>query len=103
MIAEQIAHIIANVILLLDMDEGDEIDADTGAQFLEWLGAKLEELDRDFLRQLIDAFGAIADQFSVENQQAVRDIPYGYYLEEALAADDPVRLAELDAIRDARD
>jgi hypothetical protein len=33
----------------------------------------------------------------------VRDIPYSYYLEEELAADDPVRLAELDSIREARD
>jgi hypothetical protein len=33
----------------------------------------------------------------------VRDIPYSFYLEEELAADDPVRLAELEALRDARD
>jgi hypothetical protein len=33
----------------------------------------------------------------------VRNIAYSFYLEETLAADDPVRLAELEAIRDARD
>ena len=32
----------------------------------------------------------------------VRDIAHNFYLEEALAADDPVRLAQLEALRDAR-
>lgn len=29
----------------------------------------------------------------------VADIPHSFYLEEVLAADDPIRLAELDAVR----
>jgi len=33
----------------------------------------------------------------------VRNIAHSFYLEEALAADDPVRLVQLDALRDARE
>jgi hypothetical protein len=51
----------------------------------------------------VDAFAIISEDYSDEARELVRDIPYSLYLEEALAADDPVRLAELEAQRDARD
>jgi hypothetical protein len=45
----------------------------------------------------------IAVEYSGEAQEVVRNIVHSIYLEEALAADDAVRLAELEALRDARD
>jgi hypothetical protein len=36
-------------------------------------------------------------------KELVRDMAYSFYLEETLAADDPARLAEWEALRDARD
>ncbi|MDF0545635.1 hypothetical protein PX699_25055 [Sphingobium sp. H39-3-25] len=103
MIATQIARIIADFILFLDINEDETIDADGAVEMMEWLGSRLDALDKRFLRELVDAFAAIAPEYSGESQKLVRDIPYGFYLEEALAADDPVRLAELEALRDARD
>ena len=103
MIAMQIAHIIADYVVFLDLTDDDNLDPDIAVKMMEGLAGQLEELDRGFLRQLVDAFAVIAADYSDEAQQVVRDIPYSFYLEEVLAADDPVRLAELDAIREARE
>ncbi|WP_374943054.1 hypothetical protein [Sphingomonas sp.] len=70
---------------------------------MEALGADLEALEKGFLRELVDAFAAIAAEYSGEAQEVVRNIAHSFYLEEALAADDPVGLAELEALRDAGD
>lgn len=102
MIATQIARIIADYVLFLELTDEDELNLDTAVKMTEALAGQLEELDKDFLRELVDAFGVIAEEYSGEAQKLVRDIPYGFYLEEKLAEDDPVRLAELEAIRDAR-
>lgn len=102
MIAIQIARMIAHIVLALDLDEGDIIDADDAVQMMEGLGHDIDQLDKAFLRELVDAFAVIAPEYSGEAQKLVRDIPYGFNLEEELAEGDPVRLAELDAIREAR-
>ncbi|MCE7795488.1 hypothetical protein LWE61_02830 [Sphingobium sufflavum] len=103
MIVTQIARIIADFILFLDLTDDEILDADAAVEMMEWVGHRLETLDKDFLRQLVDAFAVIAPEYSGDSQKLVRDIPYSFYLEEELAADDPVRLAELEALRDARD
>lgn len=103
MITLQIARIIADFSLFLETSDDDILDPDVAVKMMEALGADLEALDKGFLRELVDAFQVIAPEYSGEAQQLVRDMAYGYYLEEAIAADDPVRLAELEALRDARD
>jgi hypothetical protein len=45
----------------------------------------------------------ISEEYSGEAKEVVQNIAHNFYLEEALAADDPVRLAELDALREARE
>ena len=102
MIAVQIAGIIAEYVVLLELAGEEDINPDTAADMSEALGARLAELDHKFLRELIDAFAVVADEYSGDARQFVLDIPYHFELEEVLAADDPVRLAELEAIRDAR-
>jgi len=102
MVAEQVARIIADFLLFLDFEEDQVIDADDAVTMTEWVGSRLDALDKDFLRQLVDAFAVIAPEYSGESQKLVRDIPSDFYLEETLAAEDPVRLAELEALRDAR-
>lgn len=102
-IAKQVASIIAWFICFLETADEDSVNPDDAAKMLEYLGAELDELDKGFLRHLVDAFPVIAEQYEGEARELVRDIPYGFYLEETLAANDPVRLAELEAIRDARD
>jgi hypothetical protein len=89
--------------VFLDTTDDQTVDPDAAVQMMEILAARLEELDKGFLRELVDAFPVIATEYSGEAQKLVRDIPHGFYLEEALAADDPVRLAELEAKRDAED
>lgn len=68
----------------------------------EGLAGEPRELDKSFLREVVDAFPVIAMEYSGAAQQVVRDIAHDFYLEEELAADDPVKLAELEALRDAR-
>jgi hypothetical protein len=102
MIVTQIAHIIADYVVFLELTEEEELNLDTAVTMMEALADQLENLDKDFLRALIDAFAAIAEEYSGEAQRVVRDIAHNFYLEEALAADDPVRLAQLEALRDAR-
>jgi len=103
MIAIQVARIIAHFSLFLDLTDDDTLDPDEAVQMMEMLGADLQALDKAFLREVIDAFAIIAPEFSGVAEHLVRDIPYHYYLEEQLAADDPKRLGELEAIREARD
>jgi hypothetical protein len=103
MIAMQVARIIAEYVVFLELTDEEELNLDTAVEASEILGAQLEALDKGFLRALVDAFAVIAAEYSGNAQEVVRNIAYGFYLEEALAADDPVRLAELEALRDARD
>lgn len=103
MIAIQVARIIARFVVFADLTEADLLDPDTSVEMMEVLGAQLEALEKGFLRELVDAFVVVAEEYGGEAQQVVRDIAHSFYLEEALAADDPARLAELEASRDARD
>lgn len=103
LIAEQMARIIISFMDFLETPDEDIVNPDNAMQIMEYLGAQLEDLEKGFLRHLVDAFYAIAEEYTGEMRESVRSIPDGFYLEEALAADDPVRLAELEAIRDARD
>ncbi len=103
MIVLQIARLIANFSLFLDLTEDDILDPEVAVKMMEALAGDLQELDKDFLRELIDAFAVIAPEYSGDAQRLVRNIAHDFYLEEALAADDPVRLAELEAQRDAED
>ena len=103
MIILQIARIIANFSLFLDLTDDDTLDPDQAVQMMELLATDLQNLDKGFLRELIGAFAVIAPEYSGEAQRLVRNMAYDFYLEEALAADDPVRLAELEALREARE
>lgn len=97
MIATQIARLIADISLVLNLHDDEVLDADDAVQALEVLGANIQALDKAFLRELIDAFAIIAPEYGKEAEKSVRNIPYYCSLEEVLAADDPVRLAELEA------
>lgn len=103
MIAMQVASIIAEYVVFLELTDEEELNLDTAVTMMEALGGQLEKLDKEFLRELVDAFPVIAEEYSGEAREVVRNIAYGFYLEEALAADDPVKLAALEALRDARD
>jgi hypothetical protein len=103
MIAVQIARLVANVALFFDLCDEEVLDLDTAVRELESLGADLEALDKALLRELVDAFEVIAPEYNGESQKLVRRMARDFYLEEAIAADDPVRLAELDALREAED
>jgi hypothetical protein len=103
MIAKQVARIIAEYVVFLELTDEEELNLDTAVEASEVLGAQLEALDKGFLRELVDAFAVIAAEYSGDAHEVVRNIAYGFYLEAALAADDPVKLAELEALRDARD
>lgn len=103
MIATQVARIIADYIVFLEISDDETLDPDTAVKMMESLGADLEALEKEFLRELVDAFEVIAAEYSGDAQDVVRNISHSFYLEEALAVDDPVRLAELEAQRAARD
>ena len=102
MIVLQIARIISSFIVFLELSDDDTVDPDTAVEMMEGLGGYLDDLDKGFLRELVDAFAVIAAESTGEVQEVIRNIAHNYYLEEAIAADDPVKLAELDALRDAR-
>ena len=103
MIAKQVASLIAEYYVFLQLTDEEELNLDTAVKMTESLADHLEEMDKGFLRELVDAFPVIAEEYSGEAQEVVRNIAHSLYLEEALAADDPVKLAELGALRDARD
>lgn len=90
MIVTQIARIIADFIIFLDMTDDDILNPDTAVHMMETLAVDLEGLDKEFLRQLIDAFPVIAGEYSDEAQRLVLSIPSDFGLEEAFAEGDPV-------------
>lgn len=102
MIAIQFARLIANFEIFLQLSDDDELDPDDAVKCTEFLDASIHSLDHRFLREFADAFAVIANEYDGEEHDLVRDIPYYSSLEEELAADDPVRLAELEALREAR-
>ncbi|QQV77136.1 hypothetical protein H5J25_17660 [Sphingomonas aliaeris] len=101
MIAVQVARIIAVFVVFCSVTDDELLDPDESCEIMEYLGHLLLLLDKPFLRELIDAFSIVASEYTGESHDIVRNIPLDFYLEEELAADDPVRLAELEAIRDA--
>ena len=103
MIVNQIARIMADFVIFLELTDDETLDPDEAVEMMEFLGTRFKALDKGFLRELVDAFAVIAPEYSGKAQQVVRNLAYSFYLEEALAANDPVRLAELEAQRDARD
>jgi hypothetical protein len=103
MISVQVARIIADFYVFLESADEDTLDPDTAVQVEEVLADNLQSLDKPFLRELVDAFAVIAPEYGVEGEALVREIAYSFYLEEELASDDPVRLAELNAFRDSKE
>ncbi len=103
MIAIQIARMITNFVMFLEGADEEILDPDAAVEMLETLGYDLDQLDRAFLRELIDAFAVVALEHDEKFAESVRSIPSGFYLEELLAEDDPVAMAKLDAIRAAAD
>lgn len=102
MIAIQVARIVACFVLYLDQPIDDGIKEDDAVEMMEYLGSLLDGFEKSFLRELVDAFPIVAGGYEGDAAVMVRDIPYAFYLEETLAEGDPVRLAELEALRDAR-
>lgn len=103
MIAHQVARIIAEFVVFLEMTDEQDLHPDNAMKMLESLSLEVEAFEKGFLRELIDAFPVVAKEYEGEAEELVRKIPRYFELEEALAADDPVRLAELEALRDAED
>jgi len=103
MIATQVARIIANFVVFFELTDESLINLDDAVEMMEGLAGGLQAMDKKFLRELVDAFPVIAEDYSGEAQEVVRGIAYSFYLEEELAADDPLKLAELEALRDARE
>jgi hypothetical protein len=102
MIAMQVAEIIAQYVVFLELTDEEDLNLDTAVKMMEALAGQLQEMDKGFLRELVNAFPIIAEQYSGEAQEVVRGIAYGYYLEDALAAGDPVKMTALEALRDAK-
>lgn len=102
-VAVQAARLIADFVVFLDHVDEDLVDLDANVTVTEGVGAEIDALDRGFLRQLVDAFPIIADDYKGEERTSVLTLADNFYLEETLAEGDPVRLAELEALRDARD
>ncbi len=102
MIATQVARIVADFTVFLNSTSEEFLNLDDSVQMMELLQTRVEEFDKPFLRELVDAFAVIAPEYPELVQHIVRDVPYDLELEETLAEDDPVRLAELEAIRDER-
>lgn len=103
MIALQVASILAKVIVFFEMSDEKTVDPDEAVEMMEVIGYDIDQFEKGFLRELVDAFPLVALEYEGEAQKLVRNIPWHFYLEETLAEDDPVRLAELEALRDAAD
>ena len=103
MISQQIARLIADQLIFLEFCSDEVLHPNSALKAMERLVFDMEQLDRGFLRELVDSFGVIADDYEdPESAAFVRDIPFTFCLEEALAEGDPEALARLEAVRDAR-
>lgn len=94
-----IARIFVDMMMFLESTDEDILDPDAAIQMMEWLGHSFSKLDKPFLYELVEALGIIASDYDTESQKMVRHLRYDFEAE--LAADDPVKLAEIEARRDA--
>ncbi|MEP9357484.1 hypothetical protein [Sphingomonas sp. KR3-1] len=78
---DQIARIIANVILALDYS-GEVIDEDDVVEILEQMGGDFQELDVESRKILSDAFRRIAPEYEGEFREAVETMPYTMGIED---------------------
>ena len=94
MIVQQIARIIAHFVVFLEFTDEDDLDPEAAAQVMEQLAADVRSLDKDALRELVDAFNDAALYYDhPDAQDAVRSIASAFGLDELLAADNSVRQA----------
>lgn len=100
MIVTETAHLIVSYALFLRNTDEGVIKPDVAVREMKRLQCLIEGLGKDFIRQLIAAFAEIAPGYYAD-EEIVRNLARDYHLEETVAADDPVRLAELKAQRDA--
>ena len=99
----QLARIIADILLFLELTGEENLNLDEAVEMSEWFAHNFEQFDKGVLRDLVGAFAVIAPEYGDAGEATVRDIARAYGLEEVLAADDPVRLAELEALDDAHE
>lgn len=64
MIAMQVAEIIAEYAVSLELTDEEELNLDTAVKMMEALAGHLQEMDKGFLRELVDAFPIIAEKYS---------------------------------------
>jgi hypothetical protein len=102
MIAMQVAHIIAEFVVFLELSDEEALDRNLAVKMMGQLKLDLEALDGAFRRELVNAFAVIAEENSGRVQEVVRNIANRFYLEETIEAGDAVRQAELKSLRDAR-
>lgn len=81
MIVTQIAKIIADFLLFLDLTDDETLDPDAAVEMMEYIGKELKDLDKSFLRELVDAFPVIAVEYKGEARQLVLDIASDFFLE----------------------
>jgi hypothetical protein len=102
MIAFHVARLIAAIEVFINLSDENLLDPDAAVDMGEIVSRIVQDFDKPFLREVVDAFPLVARDYEGEAQALVLDIPIATHLEDELAEGDPVRLAELDAIRDAR-
>ena len=69
MIAMQVAEIIAEYAVFLELTDDEELNPDTAVKTMEALASYLQEMDKGFLRELVNAFPIIAEEYSGEAQE----------------------------------
>lgn len=103
MIMNQVARIVVEYSSFLNFGNDEELDLDRAMKELEWLSYQLEHSNKEFLSQLLAALAEIVPEYEGEQQQMVRDMANDLDWAEAAAADDPVRLAEIEKLREEED
>jgi len=81
MTAMQVADIISDVVIFLELAEQESLDRQAAVQMMKQLEGDLRALDKAFLGELIEAFAVIAAENSGKVQDVIREIPHTYHLE----------------------
>lgn len=89
----QIARIIMDYYIFLETTDEELLDPDVAVTMMEGIAYHLDQLDKPFLRELVDACAAISPEYG-KAEELVRDFPHAFGLDEVLAADAPAPSAD---------
>ncbi len=98
------ADLLVTIMQVLEFAGEDKIDGDFAVDSMEHILFQISKMDKESLQELVDALQVVAPSWGAgkTGETYVRQFAEGYGILDMLWEDEPEKLAELEAQREAR-